>query len=172
LVLLAGGIYGLAGANMRGAGLGDAAAVRQLRLAIVTALLTGVMISVYTVYDAYGIRVADDPFTFLAWFFVVGGFGYPLIALRRWRRMAPADRPALRGLAIRGLCGAIIAFISFGAVMLATRLDKVAEAAAVRELSIVFGAAIGVLIFRESIDARRIALIGAIAAGAIVIELG
>ncbi|MEM6492042.1 MAG: DMT family transporter [Pseudomonadota bacterium] len=170
LLVLTLSIYGLAWANLQATGLDGPAAIRQLRAAIATALLSGVMIAIYTVYDAYGIRVADDPFTFLAWFFVVGGFGYPVIAAIRWRRMTPPDRPDPRKLALRGFCGALIAFVSFGSVMLAMRLDKVGEAAAVREMSIVFATAIGVLIFREKIDARRLALIGGIVAGAIVIE--
>jgi len=81
-------------------------------------------------------------------------------------------RPALDELAIRGIFGAFIAFLSFGAVMLATRLDKVGEAAALRETSIVFATALGVLIFREKIDLTRLGLIFLIAFGAILIELG
>jgi drug/metabolite transporter (DMT)-like permease len=171
LALLTGGIYGLALANVSALGREDPAATRRLRGAIGTALLTGAMIAVYTVWDAWGIRLAADPFTFLAWFFTLGGVGFPLIAAARWRRLAPADRPPPGDLAVRGLFGALIAFLSFGAVMLATRLGAVGEAAALRETSIVFATAIGVLIFRESVDVRRLGLILAIAAGAVVIKL-
>ncbi len=171
LLLLSGAIYAFAIANLRDKG--DGAPPRAaLVSAILTALATGVMIAVYTNADAYGIRLAADPFTFLAWFYVVTGVGFPVIALRRWRRMAPEARPVLRDLAVRGFFGAIIAFLSFGSLMLATRLDKVGEAAALRETSIIFGAAIGVLIFRERIDLLRIALIVLIAAGAVIIEFG
>jgi len=62
--------------------------------------------------------------------------------------------------------------MSFGSVMLATRLGSVGEAAALRETSIIFATAIGVLIFHEKIDAARLALIGGIAAGAILVEMG
>ena len=172
LLLLTGSIYGLAWANMRAQGFSDLQAAKQLRLAIGTAILTGVMIAVYTLWDAYGIRQAENPFTFLAWFFTIGGFGFPLIAFHRWRKMPVEARPALDELAIRGIFGAFIAFLSFGAVMLATRLDKVGEAAALRETSIVFATALGVLIFREKIDLTRLGLIFLIAFGAILIELG
>jgi len=172
LLLLSGAIYALAWANLRALGAADLAAAKQLRTAIATALLAGVMISAYTTWDAYGIRLAADPFTFLAWFFVLGGCGFPLIAAARWRRLRPQDRPALNDLAVRGLFGALIAFLSFGAVMLATRVGHVGEAAAIRETSIVFATAIGVLIFRERIDGLRLGLIGLIALGAVLIKVG
>lgn len=171
LMLLSGAIFGLAWANLHARGL-DLAALPRMQGAIATALATGAMIAVYTTWDAYGIRMAADPFTFLAWFFLLGGLGFPIIAARRWRRLAPSARPAPFELLVRGIFGALIAFLSFGAVMLATRLDKVGEAAALRETSIVFATAIGVLVFRESIDARRLVLIGLIATGAILVEFG
>ena len=172
LLLLTGAIYGLAFANVRALGIEDLAAARRLKSAIGTALLTGCMIALYTIWDAWGIRLAENPFTFLAWFFVLGGAGFPLIAAARWRRLAPADRPELSELATRGVFGALIAYLSFGAVMLATRLGHVGEAAAIRETSIVFATAIGVLIFRERIDAARLGLIGLIALGAVLVKIG
>jgi drug/metabolite transporter (DMT)-like permease len=172
LLLLSGAIYALAWANLRALGIADLAAASRLRSAIAAALATGVMISVYTTLDAYGIRAAADPFTFLAWFFTLGGMGFPLVAAARWRRLAPADRPEPAELAVRGFFGALIAFLSFGAVMLATRIGHVGEAAAIRETSIVFATAIGVLIFRERIDALRLGLILLIALGAVLIKIG
>ena len=65
----------------------------------------------------------------------------------------------------------MIAFFSFGTLMLATRIGKVSEAAALRETSIIFATGIGVLFFHEKVDAKRLAIIGLIAAGAILIEL-
>ena len=170
--LLSGGILGLAVANLRDAGLTDLAAAARLKAALATALLTGALIAAYTTYDAWAIRLAADPFTFLAWFFFIGLFGTPVIAVIRWRRLTPGERPALDDLAARGASGALIAMISFGAILLATRIDKVGEVAAIRETSIIFATAIGVLIFRERIDAARLGLIAVIACGAVLVEAG
>lgn len=170
VLLLSGAIYGLAWANLRAIGATEAAAAGRLRSAIGAALLTGVSISVYTLWDAWGIRLAADPFTFLAWFFTLGGLGFPLIAAARWRRLAPEARPEPWPLAASGVFGALIAFFSFGGVMLAMKLGPVGEAAALRETSIVFAAAIGVLAFRERIDATRLGLILLVAAGAVLVE--
>jgi len=168
LFVLSGGIAALALANLadkrkQGMPLSD------LQAAIGLAIATGVLISIYTTIDAYGIRLADNPFTFIAWFFFLGGFGFPFVAL--WRLKRYRLQPDYRELALRGFFGAMIAFVSFGAAMLATRVGKVAEVAALRETSIIFATAIGVLIFREKIDARRLGIILTIAAGAILVEI-
>lgn len=72
----------------------------------------------------------------------------------------------------KGLLGGVIAFGSFGAVMLATRLDKVGEAAVLRETSTVFAALIGWLVLKETVGPRRIALMALIALGAVIVEMG
>lgn len=143
-----------------------------LRGAIIAAILTGLMIAVYTIVDAYGVRIAEDPFTFIIWFFALGIFGSPVVAVFRWFWLEEAARPQLRALAARGLIGALVAFVSFGSLMLATRVGSVGQAAALRETSIIFGTALGVFVLREKIDATRLILIGLIAMGAVLIEIG
>ncbi len=138
--------------------------------ALLLALATGVFVALYTTFDAYGIRATANPFTFLAWFFFIDGFLMPLIAVRHWRRLAV--QPDLPPLMLRGVVGAGIAMASFGCVMMATRLDKVGEAAVLRETSTVFAALIGWLVLRETVGPRRIALMALIALGAVVVELG
>ncbi|QUJ77169.1 EamA family transporter [Sulfitobacter albidus] len=141
-----------------------------LRAALGLAVLTGLFVALYTTYDAYGIRATPDPFTFLAWFFMIDGLVFPFVALHRWRAMA--DPPAVGPLMARGLVGGIVALFSFGAIMLATRLDKVGEAAVLRETSTVFAALIGWLVLKETVGPRRIALMALIAAGAVIVEMG
>ena len=55
--------------------------------------------------------------------------------------------------------------------MLATRLDKVGEAAILRETSTVFAALIGWLVLRETVGPTRVALMSLIALGAVIVEL-
>lgn len=141
-----------------------------LMIALGFAALTGVFVALYTTYDAYGIRAAADPFTFLAWFFVIDGLAIPPFAYLRWRNMV--NRPAAPPLMLRGVIGGFIAFGSFGSIMLATRLDNVGEAAVLRETSPVFAAVIGWLVLRETVGPRRIALMALIALGAVIVEMG
>ena len=55
-------------------------------------------------------------------------------------------------------------------LMLATRIGKVSEAAALRETSIIFATGIGVLFFHEKVDAKRLFVIVLIALGAVLVE--
>jgi drug/metabolite transporter (DMT)-like permease len=160
------GIFGLAIYNLMFLD----AARDTLPAALTLAVLTGLLVAAYTTFDAYGIRATADPFTFLAWFFLIDGLAMPVVAAIRWRRMSAP--PALGPLMARGAIGGMIAPLSFGAIMLATRLDNVGEAAVLRETSAVFAALIGWLFLGETVGPRRTALMGLIAAGAVIVELG
>ncbi len=164
-VLLA-GLYGLALYNMSRL----TVARETLIPALWFAVLTGLFVALYTTFDAYGIRATADPFTFLAWFFFIDGLLYPFLAAAFYRRMD--EKPTLGPLALRGIVGGFVAFASFGSIMLATRLDQVGEAAVLRETSTVFAALIGWLFLKEHVGPVRVALMGLIAAGAVIVEAG
>jgi drug/metabolite transporter (DMT)-like permease len=70
----------------------------------------------------------------------------------------------------RGVIGAFVAYASFGSIMLATRLDRVGEAAVLRETSTVFAALIGWAVLGEKVGPVRAGLMALIAAGAVVME--
>jgi drug/metabolite transporter (DMT)-like permease len=163
--LLSGAILMLAGLNLRSAEAGQAA----LRQGLLWALAGGLLVAVYTTYDAWGIRLTPDPFTFLAWFFLITSVDFPLLMVARLRR---ADRwPRFDGpLMLRGMIGALVAFVSFGGVMLGTRLGKVGEVAALRETSTLFAALIGWAVLHENTTPLRVALMGLIAFGAILVQ--
>jgi drug/metabolite transporter (DMT)-like permease len=163
LALLLAGIFGLAAYNLRHVQVDRATLVPALGFAVAT----GAMVAAYTTYDAYGIRATADPFTFLAWFFLLDGIFIPVVTQRRWRALARSEVvPLLK----RGVLGAFVAYFSFGAIMLATRLDSVGEAAALRETSTVFAALIGWLVLGEKVGWARAGLMALIAAGAVAIE--
>ena len=63
-----------------------------------------------------------------------------------------------------------MAITSFGSILLATRLDKVGEAAILRETSTVFAALIGWFFLKETVGPRRVALMALIALGAVIVE--
>lgn len=165
LGMLLTGIFGLSAAALMAMG----PAARRLVPALGLAVLTGGLVAAYTTYDAWGIRQTADPFTFLAWFFVVDSLFVPAITHRRWRGL-PVSR--LAPLARRGVVGALVAFASFGSIMIATRIDHVGETAALRETSTAFAALIGWLMLGEKVGPLRVALMGLIALGAVVMEAG
>jgi len=143
---------------------------RALKLGLAWAVFAGATVAIYTTYDAWGIRQSPDPFTFLVWFFLLTALDFPLLALIRWRRMAAAPAPA--PLLLRGAIGALIAYVSFGGVMLATRIGSVGEAAVLRETSTVFAALIGWFILGDRVGPRRLILMSLIALGAVIVEIG
>ncbi|WP_151720122.1 DMT family transporter [Gemmobacter serpentinus] len=162
---LSGGILGLAAWNLTHVTAGRDTMLTALGLAG----LTGLMVAAYTTYDAWGIRQSSDPFTFPAWFFMIDSLLMPALTYRRWSRLGVSGViPLLR----RGLIGALVAFASFGGIMLATRLDKVGEAAVLRETSTVFAALIGWLVLGERSGRMQVALMAVIAGGAVLVEWG
>ena len=166
VAVLLSGIFGLAIYNL----IFLSVERETLPAALAFAVATGLVVALYTTFDAYAIRATADPFTFLAWFFMFEGMIMPFIAFAHWRRMS--ERPTLGPLFARGCIGAVLAVSSFGAVMLATRLGNVGEAAVMRETSVVFAAIIGVLFLRDTVGPRRIVLMILIALGAVIVEMG
>jgi drug/metabolite transporter (DMT)-like permease len=166
VAVLMAGIFGLAAYNM----MYLTAERETLNIALALAFVTGLTVAMYTTFDAYGIRATANPFTFLAWFFMIDGFLMPIIAYRRWHRME--SPPEVGPLMQRGVIGGVIAFMSFGSIMMATRLDNVGEAAILRETSTVFAALIGWLVLKETVGPRRVALMALIALGAVIVEFG
>lgn len=166
VLALSGGILGLALRNLSEERIDPG----RLKRAILFAMAGGVVVAGYTVYDAWGIRVAADPLAFLAWFFFLTSFDFALIGLWRWRGMA--DRPAPGPLMFRGVSGALIAYVSFGGVMLATRIGNVGQAAVLRETSVLFAAGLGALFLKERVGPRKAALMALIAGGAVLMQAG
>ncbi len=166
VLLLSLAIMALAAVNLRRVSLGRDTLVNALLLAFGTGIFT----ALYTTYDAWGIRLAENPFAFVFWFFVTDGMVFPVLSFILWRRRAV--RPPLMPMLKRGFVGALIALMSFGCVMMATRLDKVGEAAALRETSVVFAAAIGWLFLKEEVGMLRAALMILIGLGAVLVEFG
>ncbi len=164
VAVLMSGIFGLAIYNLR-----TVTVDRDTMIpALAWAVLTGAFVALYTTYDAYGIRATADPFTFLAWFFLIDGLFMPVYTWRRWRRLPTSEiGPLMR----RGVVGAIVAYFSFGSILLATRIDKVGEAAVLRETSVVFAAGIAWVMLGDRVGPRRLTLMAMIAAGAVIVKL-
>ncbi len=164
VAVLMAGIFGLALYNLRTVTVDRETMVPALLWAVVT----GAFVALYTTYDAYGIRATADPFTFLAWFFLIDGLFMPVYMWPRWRRLPSSE---VVPLARRAVTGAVVAYLSFGAILLATRIGRVGEAAVLRETSVVFAALIARAVLGERVGPRRLALMAMIAAGAVAVKL-
>ncbi|MDQ0991407.1 DMT family transporter [Streptomyces sp. V3I7] len=132
--------------------------------AIGAALATGLTIASYTVVDGLGVRASGSPVGYTAWLMVLQGVAVPAYAVYRWRGGTAA---ALRPFAAVGLLGALLSVLAYGLVLWAQTRAALAPIAALRESSIIVGAAIGAVFFKERFGAPRIA-----AAGLLVVGIG
>ncbi|WP_415952736.1 EamA family transporter [Streptomyces sp. KLOTTS4A1] len=154
------GLVGLALWGIRGAG-------RRPRKgpqwpALLAALATGVSIASYTVVDGVGVRASGTPLGYIAWLMVLEGIAIPLYA---WYRHRAELVPLLRPFAVRGLVGAGLSIVAYGLVLWAQTRAPLAPVAALRESSIIVGAAIGAVLFKERFGAPRMVAAGVMALG-------
>lgn len=152
------GLVGLALWGIRGTG------KRPHWPAIVAALATGLAIAGYTTVDGVGVRASGSSLGYVAWLMILEGLAIPLYALHRRRSALPGQ---LRPHAVRGLLGAALSVTAYGLVLWAQTRAALAPVAALRESSIIVGAAIGAVFFKERFGTPRIA-----AAGLMVVGIG
>ncbi|WP_435969643.1 EamA family transporter [Streptomyces sp. Qhu_M48] len=150
------GLTGLAIWGIRGKG------ARPHWPALLAAGATGLSIALYTVVDGVGVRASGTALGYVAWLMVLEGLAIPAYAL--WTRRA-ALLPQLRPYAARGLLGAALSVSAYALVLWAQTKAPLAPIAALRESSIIVGAAIGALFFKERFGTPRIAAAGLMAAG-------
>ncbi|AZP18444.1 EamA family transporter [Streptomyces aquilus] len=132
--------------------------------AIGAALATGLSIAAYTVVDGLGVRASGSSLGYIAWLMAIEGVCVPAYALYRWRGQLVAE---LRPFAAVGLLGAALSVAAYGLVLWAQTKAELAPIAALRESSIIVGAAIGAVFFKERFGAPRI-----VAAGLLVTGIG
>ncbi|MGP3636009.1 EamA family transporter [Streptomyces sp. 24-1644] len=158
VVVASAGLVGLALWGIRGSG------NRPHWQALAAAVATGLAIAGYTVVDGVGVRASGTPLGYIAWLMILEGLTIPAYALYRRRGQLAAQ---LRPFAIRGLAGAAMSVTAYSLVLWAQTKAPLAPIAALRESSIIVGAAIGTLFFKERFGAPRIA-----AAGLMVVGIG
>ncbi|SRR5579885_36254 len=133
------------------------------------ALATGFTIGCYTLIDATGVRSVTEALSYILWFFLVHGVVVLVTA------------PGIRGRAVLiearrqwklGILLALLSDVSYGAALFAFRLGATAQLAALRETSVLFGAAMAVAFLGEKMNLQRWIAAGAIASGAIMLQAG
>jgi len=133
------------------------------------ALLCGLLTAIYTVIDAYGIRLAPHKQAFIAWFFLIEGIGISLIVsfMRRDGLKTKIARD-WRGGVIAGILG----LITYTSALYAFALAPIAPMAALRETSVVFGAVLAAVWLKEDFGIRRVILSIILAGGLILMQIG
>ena len=141
---------------------------RATRGATYWALANAVIIALYTIADATGVRASGGAERYIVWqFFFVGlPFGLLVLALRPRAFLNHAARHWRRGLLGAGLAG-----IAYGIALWAMTRAPVATIAALRETSVIFAALIGAWILKEGHIGPRLSGAAAVLAGVIALKL-
>lgn len=136
------------------------------------ALLCGMMIALYSVIDAGGMRIsreaAGQVWSYMVWFFLLDGIGMLVLCgfLRRGR--LARDMKAQMGW---GVIAGILSLLTFGMALYAFSIAPIAQMSAMRETSVVFGAILAALLLGEPFGGRRIALACLLASGLVLMQI-
>lgn len=131
--------------------------------------MTALGVMAYNVADARGVRLAENPLTFIVWLFMMDWVGTVVVALVvRKERFLSAARPVMKF----GIMGGFLSVASYGAALLALNLIEAARVTALRETAVVFGALMGWLILKEGIGPRRIIASVVLVIGLALMQLG
>lgn len=136
--------------------------------AVVFALLTGLCITGYTVVDGLGVRASGSPLGYIAWLFAIEHLPLTLFAVITRRKEV---RPFLSRQWKQGIGGGILATAAYAVVIWAMSLNEMALVSALRETSVIFGAAIGCYFLRESFGKLRLFAAVVVAAGVVLMNV-
>lgn len=132
------------------------------------ALITSILIGVYTVIDGLGVRAAGNELSYIVWLFTfeVVPIGLVLAFTQRqawlsYMRAAPA----------RVLGGGVASSGAYGLVIFAMSLGPMAIVSSLRETSVIFAALIGTLFLHEPFGRDRLRAAILVAGGVIAIRL-
>ena len=141
---------------------------RPGRAAFAAAVGTGLTIAAYTTVDGVGVRLSGSPVGYIGWLMVLESLCVPMFAVFR-RRDVLLKQP--KRILLAGLAAGALSVLAYGLVLWAQTRGALAPIAALRETSVIFGAIIGTLIFREPFGRTRIAATVLVATGIVLLNV-
>jgi drug/metabolite transporter (DMT)-like permease len=141
---------------------------RPGRGAFLAAVGTGLTIAAYTTVDGVGVRLSHSPVGYIGWLMVLESLCVPLFALVRRREVLLKQPPRIL---LSGLAAGALSVLAYGLVLWAQTRGALAPIAALRETSVIFGAIIGTVIFREPFGRNRIAATVLVVAGIVLLNV-
>lgn len=141
---------------------------RNSRVSTAWALGNALIIALYTLVDATGVRLSQSPVGYVLWLFVLDALPFPLLVLlskkREFTTYAVRHWP-------RGLLGGVLSAGAYGVALWAMTRAPVAAVAALRETSVIFAALIGAWLLREGHIARRLVGAATVALGVVALKI-
>ena len=136
--------------------------------AIGFALATAVTIAAYTLVDGQGVRAAGGAHGYTLMLFFLDGVMMAVYGALRQRaairKVPPRQLPLMLG-------GGALSLIAYWIALWAMTVAPIALVAAVRETSVLFAAAIGVLVLKEPLLGWRLVAAGLVVTGLVLIRL-
>jgi len=138
------------------------------RRAIGFALFTALTICTYSVVDGIGARLSANPNSYSVWLFI--GIALVMVPYALYRD-GPDVVPTMQRFWVRGFAGGALQVLSYGIAIWAMTVAPIAIVATLRETSVLFGAAIAVVVLKEPLHAVRIVAACLIVCGLVLIRL-
>ena len=141
---------------------------RESRAPAAWALGNAVIIALYTLVDATGVRLSQSPVGYVLWLFVLDALPFPLLVLlSRKKEFLKYSFQYWH----RGLLGGVLSAGAYGVALWAMTRAPVAAVAALRETSVIFAALIGAWLLREGHIARRLVGAATVALGVAALKI-
>jgi drug/metabolite transporter (DMT)-like permease len=123
------------------------------RRALGFAFFTAVTICAYSIVDGTGARISGNAHTYTVWLFVCDGL---MMAVFAPLRRGPGVFINMLRYWKSGLVGGALSFVAYWIAIWAMTVAPIAIVAALRETSVLFGAAIAVFLLGEPLRATRV----------------
>ena len=136
---------------------------------VLAALATAIFTAAYTVVDGIGVRASGHALSYSLWLFAV--MSVFMLAVTLYVR-GLAVVPQLLANWKTGLGAGIMAVFAYSIALWAMTQAPVTQVAALRETSVLFAALFAALLLREPLTPWRIAAMGLIVAGIVLLRLG
>lgn len=160
ILLLSSGILILAGDSWRSGQFGLAPTAYGL--------MNAVVITIYTLVDGVGIRLAYRAESYVSWLFFLNAFPFLALSFFRQRQSFTAQ---LKTHWTKGLVGGLCTFSSYGLALWAMTHVPIALVAALRETSVIFGTVIAAVFLRERFSPSRYVAAALVTAGAVAMKV-
>ena len=157
------------GSGSAGGGSGGGAGHGIGRAALIAAVGTGLTIAAYTTVDGLGVRLSGSSVAYIGWLMLLESLCVPAWALARRRHelLSGTSRRVLGS----GLLAGGLSVLAYGLVLWAQTRGDLAPIAALRETSVIFGAVIGTVVFREPFGRWRIAATLLVVTGVLLLNV-
>ena len=135
--------------------------------ALVFALTTGILIAAYSLTDGFGVRLTENPLSYIVWLFIAEGFVVFYIFGRFRVRLLKSSFSEI----MLGFFAGVISTIAYGLALYAKSLAPLGIVTALRETSVIIATLIGVVWFKEKPIGYRIAAASIVFCGILFLTL-